>query len=369
MSKIAVTAKTTGLLSFHTPPEYRSDLRKHINKTTKGDRVLLTSMTLEPTEPEIRGLLDDVLAALKRGVSVTLAIDAHTFMLGNKGLGPLWTRKTLPRKLKPYYADKLQIIHTIDRESNGLAKIINKPGKRFSLPVAGRSHIKIAIVNDRVYVGGCNLQGSGWIDMMASLEDADSADWLYQTMRSITTGRHARKSLGGVDRGFRISQSTEIFVDSGVRSQSLIFDEALDLIDSAQDWLVMTCQFFPNSITAKHLLRAHNRGVKVEIIFAHPNHHGLIGGMGQHYSLLREKSRLPQELFQHALGRNDPFIHAKLIACDKGLMLGSHNYVKAGVILGTAEIALKSSDPAMAAAAVSTLRRGLQQQGNITTVA
>lgn len=369
MPKIPVTAKKPGLLSFHTPPEYRNDLRKHINATVKGDRVLLTSMTLEPTEPEIRALMDDILAALERGVSVTMAIDAMTFLMGGSGLGPLWGRKSMPRNLKPYYADKLQLIQAIDRMPNGLAKIINKPGKRLNLPVAGRSHIKIAIVNDQVYVGGCNLQGSGWIDMMASWNDPASADWLYQTMRSITTGRHARKTLGGVDRGFRINPTTEIFLDSGVRSQSLIFDEALDLIDSATDWLVMTCQYFPNSITAKHLLKAHKRGVKVEVIFAHPNHHGLIGGMGQHYSLLREKSRLPKELFKHALGRNDPFIHAKLIACDTGFMIGSHNYVKAGVILGTAEIALKSSDPVLAERAVKTLRRGLQQQGNITTAA
>jgi phosphatidylserine/phosphatidylglycerophosphate/cardiolipin synthase-like enzyme len=149
--------------------------------------------------------------------------------------------------------------------------------------------------------------------------------------------------------------------DSGRRGQSLIFEEAMQLIDSAEKWLVITCQFFPNSVTAQHLLKAVNRGVNVEVIFAHPKHHGIIGGLGQQVSILRERTRVPKILFEHALSRKDPMLHAKLIASDAGFMIGSHNYVRAGVILGTAEIALKSADEKLAREAVQTLHRGLRK--------
>jgi phosphatidylserine/phosphatidylglycerophosphate/cardiolipin synthase-like enzyme len=141
----------------------------------------------------------------------------------------------------------------------------------------------------------------------------------------------------------------------------LIFNEALRLIDSAQEWLVITCQFFPNSITAQHLKQAAARGVKLEVIFSHPKHHGVIGGLGQQFSILRERSRVPKELFENALSRKDLMLHAKLIACDQGLMLGSHNYVNAGVVLGTAEIAFKSSEAKLARQAVQALHRGLRR--------
>jgi hypothetical protein len=51
----------------------------------------------------------------------------------------------------------------------------------------------------------------------------------------------------------------------------------------------------------------------------------------------------------------------KLIACDKGFMIGSHNYVRAGVSLGTAEIALKSPDALLAREAVKTLHTDLKK--------
>lgn len=357
-----VKAPQTDKLAFniYSSQEYRADLTKHIKATKKGDRILLTSMTIDPTEPAIHDLMEEVMRALRRGVWVTVGIDAHTFLVSKQGMGPLWHRKTMPLKAKPYFQNKLDIIHAINAAPTGRATILNKPNRRFSLPVAGRSHIKTAIVNDYAYVGGCNLEGSEWVDMMAGWQDKRSADWLHETMKAIVTGEHAGRALGNVDRGFKLDSGTDIFIDSGVRKQSIIFDEALSLIDSAQEWLVITGQYFPNSLTARHLLKAHKRGVKVEVVFSHPHHHGLIGGLGQHYSLLREKSRLPKALFKHALSKRDPFVHAKLIACDKGVMLGSHNYVQAGVLLGTAEIALRSADTKLAKEAVMTLHNSLR---------
>jgi cardiolipin synthase len=351
----------TEQFSFYTAADYRRQLLAHIKKTRAGDRLLLMSMTFEPTEPDIAAVMAEVEAAAARGVQVTLAVDAHSFLIQMNHLpGPLWTRKRMPNRMPATYRHKLQILERINAYPTGHADIINIPQRRLSLPISGRSHIKAAIVNDKIFIGGCNLQGSKFIDLMVGWQSAADAEKLYAVLNQVIHGGHTSRALAGIDRVFSIGQETNLLIDSGARRQSRIFDEALNLIDAAEDWLVITCQYFPNSITAQHLVRAARRGVKVEVIYTHPKHHGVIGGFGQRVSIFRERTRVPKSLFAHALDKTDPMLHAKLIACDKGVMIGSHNYVRAGVILGTAEIALKSSDEAMAREAVKKLHSGLK---------
>lgn len=361
MVKPPAKSLAKNIFTFYTASEYRAELLKHIQNTKPGDRLLLMSMTFEPTEPEIAAIMHETELAASRGVDVTVAIDAHSFLMHPSHLpGPLWPRRTLPKLMTPYYRNKLRILEAIKSYPTGHAEVLNLPSRNFSLPIEGRSHIKAAIINDQIFLGGCNLQGTKLVDMMVGWKSSETSDNLYGILRKVIHGKHAGRTLDGIDRGMPIGSEAELLIDAGVRNQSLIFDEALALIDAAEDWLVITCQFFPNSITAQHLLRASKRGVKVEVIFSHPKHHGLVGGFGQQISILRERTRIPKAMFKDALRRDDPMLHAKLIASDKGVMIGSHNYVNAGVFLGTAEIALKINNEKVAKEAVKTLRRGLK---------
>jgi phosphatidylserine/phosphatidylglycerophosphate/cardiolipin synthase-like enzyme len=348
---------------FYTTAEYWVALAEYIRSTSRGDRVLLMSMTFEPTEPEIAAVMREAELAASRGVKVSIAIDAHTFLLNPRHtLGPLWSKSKMPDRLPQYYNNKFQILEKINAYPSGHADIINIPRRRYSLPVAGRSHIKAAIINDDIFIGGCNLDWSKTIDMMVHWQSSADADRLYALLDQVIHGRHTRSVLAGIDRRIRIDGETDLLIDAGVRRQSIIFDEALKLIDAAENWLLITCQFFPNSITAKRLVAAAKRGVKVEVIYAHPNHHGLVGGFGQHINVLRERTRVPRAMFKDGLSATDPMLHAKLIACDQGFMVGSHNYVNAGVALGTAEIALRSNDAELAREAVRTLHSALRKK-------
>lgn len=347
---------------FYTTREYFDELIVGIRAAKRGDRVLLMTMTFDPLEETIAVLCRELIRAASRGVTVILAVDAHSFLVDkNHFPGPLMPRRSLPKKLPSYFQNKLRVLDTLASYPTGRGVILNTPRNGFSLPIAGRSHIKIGIINNRVFIGGCNLQAASSVDMMTGWESRETADIMYLTMREIIDGKRVSTALAQTDRGLALTGSSRVLIDSGVRGQSLIFKEAMQLIDSAADWLVITCQFFPNSVTARHLLKAVERGVRIEVIFSHPKHHGLIGGLGQQVSILRERARLPKLLFQHALTRTDPLLHAKLIACDAGMMIGSHNYVRAGVMLGTAEIALKSADEKLAREAVKTLHRGLRK--------
>jgi phosphatidylserine/phosphatidylglycerophosphate/cardiolipin synthase-like enzyme len=348
--------------TFYTNTEYWVALTGFIKSTQRGDRILLMSMTLEPTEPEIAKVLHEIELAAARGVTVNIAIDAHSFLLNPSHLpGPLWSRRKLSEKLPRYYLNKLRAIEKINAYPTAHADIINIPSRRYSLPVVGRSHIKAAIINDDVFIGGCNLEQGKRMDLMAHWQSRDDAERLYALLTQVIHGKQTSTVLAGIDRRMAISGGNQLLIDAGTKRQSIIFDEAMNMIDSAEKWLVITCQYFPNSITAKHLVAAMRRGVKVEVLYSHPHHHGLIGGFGQHVNILRERTRVPRSLFKDGLSRKEPMLHAKLIACDKGIMLGSHNYVRAGVLLGTAEIALKSSDIGLAREAVKSLHRGLKK--------
>jgi phosphatidylserine/phosphatidylglycerophosphate/cardiolipin synthase-like enzyme len=348
---------------FITNREYFDELIVSLRATKRGDRVLLMSMLLEPTEPEIAVIMREMEHAASRGVRVSLAVDAHSFLVNapTHMPGPLWARRSLPKNVPKIFRHKLRILESINNYPTGNADIINLPRSSVSVPIAGRSHIKTAIINDRIFLGGCNLGFTHFIDVMISWHDRQSADSLYQILLDIIGSKHSGRAMSWHDKNVSVTQNASIFIDSGRRGQSEIFKEALALIDSARDWLIITGQYFPNAVTAGHLLKAAKRGVKVEVIYSHPKHQGLIGGLGQQVSILRERTRLPKVLFENALSRNDPMLHAKLIASDAGVMIGSHNYVRAGVMLGTAEIALKSSDEKLAREAVKTLRRGLKK--------
>lgn len=358
MPKSASELPHTDSYRLYTAQEYWTELCSQINTAKTGDKILLTSMTFEPAEPMVKKIVTALNGAVKRGVYVTFAVDAHSFMTHRGMLGPLWTHRTMSTNMPIIFRNKLEILQHLNAAKTGTAIILNKPSRRFSPYIAGRSHIKIAIINDRIYVGGCNLENVNAVDLMIGWRSKKPADHLYDIMQRIVRLENTGKALVR-NHNHAIDHHTKLLIDKGEPGSSLILDEALRLIDSAQKWLVITCQFFPGGITGTHLLRAQRRGVKIEIIYAHPKHHGLMGGIGQQAHIFHEKTRLPRDLFKHALDKSDPFLHAKLIACDQGFMIGSHNYVKAGVLLGTAEIALLGFSESLAKAAVHKIRQGL----------
>lgn len=342
----------TSALQFYSKQDYFTALTQRFDQAGLGSRILLMSMNFEPQTPEIAALLDSLAAAAERGADVTLSIDARSFLAYNGRPGPLWFHLQLPARLKEPYLSMLHVLDRINAQPNARAVIINQPGRRFSLTVGGRSHIKTAIIDDYVFIGGCNLDDPAQIDLMIGWQDMALAGDLYSLMRNCIDAGNIRVGLTenghAKDRLLQVNANSQLLIDAGATNQSLILSQALRLIDSARDWLMITCQYFPNSITAQHLMTARRRGVNVEIIYTHPMRHGLVAGSEQSLNIAIERCRLPAAMFSDGMRYRQGFLHAKIIACDQGLLIGSHNYVRAGVRLGTAEIALQVSDEQLA---------------------
>lgn len=315
---------------------------------------MVATMNFEPRYEGVGVLMTALCDAAKRGVYVTLMIDAYNFLINEyKIVGPLWFTKDIPRYVPASYRKKLALLKQL-KASGGRYIITNIPSRPFGMPFGGRSHIKFALVNDYVYVGGCNLSAPN-VDVMVGWDDRATADWLRDFANKVDETKNVRTALEGTDVTRRLDNQTELLIDAGVPHQSVIYKKALELIDQAEKSVYITCQFFPNSTTTHHLAKAHQRGVDVTVIFNHPWQHRV------HYPLQqavvwRERARMPAVFFSNQLPRSHMYIHAKLIATEKGAVIGSHNYVPTGVNLGTAEIALIRRDPEFAVQIIRAIK-------------
>jgi len=331
--------------SFLSRAAYFETLAKTVELAARGERVIVATMVFDPTDPAVRHLIDALCVAARHHANVTLLIDAHNFLQNNHGkLGPLFYHGKL-RRLGGSFAITADALESIDA-AGGRYIITNLPKRRFNAPMVGRSHIKGAVVGNRVFVGGCNLERSEQIDVMATWKSASAAEKLSNWFLKFAEIHNVRQALGDVDVEVALDDGTSrLLIDAGVPRQSLIYDEALQLIDSAQEWIYMTCQYFPGGPTARHLAAAQARGVKVEIDFSHPRSQG--NGAPLHYAhQAAQRARgLPRNFFAGKLDKQIPKLHAKVLASEQGAMLGSHNYVMQGVLFGTAELALKALDP------------------------
>lgn len=337
--------------------DYFADATRAVTATKAGNRIGLASMTFNPLEPLVSDLMQAVYAAVERGVLVYMLIDAHSFMVGanNTSNGPLLRGEALDASPYAEYQAKYDALQQLANKG-GHYRIINQPRSRFTIPVAGRSHIKTIIINDTVYLGGCNLGDTTQIDCMVKLTSSPLADQLYNLLVETAQSGSIRQTLHGTDQTISVDNRTQVFVDAGLPGQSLIMQQALQLIDEAREYIDITCQFFPNSTTALHLRKALKRGVQVRIHFNHPGHQTALWSKVQQLVLAGERLRLPKELFAYQLPATHNRIHLKVIATDQGAMIGSHNYVTLGVRLGTAEMAILRHDPVFSRQVMDTLR-------------
>lgn len=333
-----------------------------IRAAKKDERIMMMSMSFDADEPRVVEVMQELSGASKRGVEVTLALDAFVFMVNHKTdlpTGPLYLGRNIHSIKSAYYRDKLALLDDFTA-SGGRYKIINMPQKRLSVPHAGRSHIKAAVIGSSAYLGGtCGLGHSGQTDLVLQTSHPKATATIEQLIQDTYKKGSVEKALAGQDRETVLDSRTTLLLDSGIRGQSLIFERALDLIDSAEEWLTMTCQYFPNAATARHLEAARRRGVKVRLHYNHPSRHGSATVLGHRLVLLHERARYNKELFSLQTQRTARRIHAKLIATEKGAIIGSHNYVTAGVKLGTAEASILRLDPAFAKKAASVAEKAL----------
>jgi phosphatidylserine/phosphatidylglycerophosphate/cardiolipin synthase-like enzyme len=322
--------------------EYFSEITRLIALTRSGDRVGLMTMSFDPSDPLIKSLFNELFKAAKRGVRVQVSVDAHSFMIDDvhtRPTGPLFKHSDIHRSRRADFRSKYESLEKL-RASGGYYCITNMPKRRLTNPFSGRSHIKMCVINNSTYLGGSNLSKSDQIDMMVRVSDASTADFAWDFLQRVVKSQSVLEAMSGNDVTFKVDEATTIFIDAGVKKQSLIYAQALNFIDQANEWITLTCQFFPGNPTSSHLANALKRGVNVDVYFQASRVSLDLLSVPHYMAELTDRIKQPKELFKHPVGRNIPRLHAKLLASEQGVMIGSHNYVPQGVNFGTAEIML-----------------------------
>lgn len=331
--------------SFYSKPEYFAELHKQIAAAGKDDEVYLMAMAFRPQFPEIAKLVEILCAAAKRGANVQLILDSTTFKTGRRS----WVkaRRNAKQKLEA---------------SGAKVSLVNGRQQKFSNPYSGRLHAKVTVINDQLFIGGCNLNQQDQIDLMVGWRDAKQAQELSRTLNKIRDSGSVRGAFQDQDQIFKVDGRTKLMFDAGIRKQSSIYNLALQAIDDARQNIFAALYFFPTGQTFSHLQTAAKRGVKIRLLHNQPAKYELvyrliytaISPIGKR---LTHKSILAEEL-----SKGLPLMHSKFLVADNTTIVGSHNLAPSGVNWGTAETALVSTSPDFAKSAKSKLEQILDSE-------
>jgi cardiolipin synthase len=288
-------------------------------------RVYLTSMVMAD-HPNTNELLVAIKDAAQRGVKVNVAADIFTFGEVSGGFLPI-----------RYYSPG-------SRNTNQMVKILKKAGVTFHwlgrgriTIFNGRTHSKWCVVDDEVFCfGGVNLYDGGIdnVDYMFRTKDSVLADRLVEEQHRIQKSEHSSGNYPSV----AIEQDDKkILIDGGIIGQSVIYRRACEMAEEATKVLFVS-QYCPTGKLARIL--NNRKGVKLYYNKA-SNTTGLnklVISFSQFVSGLQTSYKKKR------------YLHAKFIIFTfkdgtKTAITGSHNFAYTGVLLGTREIALETSDP------------------------
>lgn len=337
-----------------TGKEFFDNLAEDLSVTGRGSQVAVLTMDFEPSEPLVKPVIDELAAAADRGTEVKLGVDAFAFLVddGKKSVGPMF----LPLPFSQNnYRERQQVLERLAQKPTVSCSVINRPERLLKNPFSGRSHIKLAVVDDKVYLGGPNFHKTERADMVISLEDGELAEWLYSLSSQIVSAGKTSEVLGEEDIDLDLDSKTRILIDSGKPGQSLIMDKAIQLVDEASSRIYGSFQFLPSGQLAERMAEADSRGTIVKPFHNDPARYNLALGIHERLVRAKQSTGMPKSFFNHRLPREADILHSKALASEKAAIVGSHNFVDLGIKYGTPEIALLREDASFALAVGSLL--------------
>lgn len=328
--------------------EYIQYLADFADNAQKEDTIILATMSFKPSNPLISALCTKLIAAVDRGARVTVLIDAYAFMAPERCMmGPLWYPRYLRRLQARPFKQKSTFVEHLEKVG-GTVILTNEPTHAYSLPMKGRSHMKFAVLNEDVFLGGCNLSDPEQVDcMIIRRSDEEIATWLRMVVEK--TIKEPFHNLGAAmqyqDQTIALHDGSSLLFDCGRPNTSTIYKVATQMLLGAKKRIFMTCQYPIHGLPLKILKSFHRRNQQTRLFFNTPSMYRFPRNllMTPHYIILR--LTLPDIARQNALHMHAVhYLHAKVLIADEEMLIGSHNFIGTGVYLGTAEIALRSSD-------------------------
>lgn len=306
------------------PETYVAEATAAVKHATR--RVYLLSMVIAD-HPKTHDLIVEIGEAAKRGVEVIVMADIFTFGEVSGGFLPI-----------RYYSRGA-------RDTNRMVRTLKQAGVKFTwlgrarlTLFNGRTHTKWCIVDDTIFsFGGVNMYNGGIenVDYMFTLTDSLLADRLAHEQKRLQEAERRSTNFPSVDYVYK---DMNILIDGGIIGQSVIYRRACELAEEAQS-IVFVSQYCPTGklsriIKTKSTQLYYNRLSQAEGL------NKIVIGVSQALSGLK------------TLYKKDTYLHAKFIIFTmadgtKHAISGSHNFAYSGVLLGTREIALETTNLAI----------------------
>lgn len=301
-------------------------------------RIWIQSMVL--AEGHVMSRIEPLLrSARERGVDVRVQFDWVTFRYYHGDID-LFPGLSLAKRAK--FAETQAANRALfDRLRNYdiTINIINRPNLlQRIIPISGRNHMKLYIIDDVAWFGGLNLYDESFdkLDFMVKYDEPAIVNAFKDQFPRINAERLPE------DRTIPLTDMETLYIDSGKRNRSLILNTAIDMVDQARKSVIFASQMVPEGRLLRGMLAAVNRGVQVTV-YTSPHDDSIFTAFPKN---------IPYGRFLHAI-RNTPTLkvnhlsqklHMKLLIVDDTFSLfGSHNLVDTGVWLGTEEIAIRTS--------------------------
>jgi len=304
------------------PMDYVEQATKLIKRAKK--RVFLMSMVVAD-HPATHQLIEELMNAAKRGVSVTVTADIFTYGEVSGGFLPL-----------RFYSPGIKDVNLMVKHMRNAGIKFLWLGRARMTFFNGRTHTKWCVIDDTVFTfGGVNMYQDGVaenVDYMFRIKDHRLSDRLAYEQKRIAKAERTTTNYPSV--AYELGDST-VLLDGGIIAHSIIYRRAVELAHEATDILFVS-QYCPTGKLARTFKKKN-----VRLYFNHPEQANLLNGTMIRLSMFQSGLR--------TLYTRESYLHAKFIIFtmpggSKVAITGSHNFAYTGVLFGTREIALETSD-------------------------
>lgn len=323
------------------PQAFIKDITLEAKRATS--RVWAQSMEIDfgPTAQQIWAVMKNAAAS---GLDTRLHMDAWTEMTTDGGNDKLsrFRSSTYQTLFEEKRRKKEENINALE-DAGICIEVTNEPDSlKQWIPTLGRDHRKIFIIDDTVWFGGINL--SEFIlnadDFMVKFTDPQITRHLISLFHQIN------ENLAPSDMEVSMTDDMLLLADCGNPGESIILETALKTAANAQESIFVTSQYVPDGKFRQTLHQAYDQNKKVEVVLPRD---------GEQTGVFRATdiaARLAMEVKDQyvPMSRAPGMVHAKLLIVDENTdhqaaMFGSHNYSGKGVVAGTAEAQILTTNP------------------------
>ena len=269
-------------------------------------------------------LIDALCEAAERGVAVTVAADSFTYTDFQGSYIPT-----------TYRSKRVREAMSMQKRFRAAGASFHWLGRLSMIAFSGRTHIKWCVVDDTVYsFGGVNLdqQSVNNTDYMFVVKNEALASRIIAEQERIIKADRSNHAYRSHQFG---DDDNMILIDGGFLGDSIIYRRACYWAQRAAH-VTLVSQYCPTGKLSRLLKQTDSN-----LYFNHWTNAGLLNRMVIRLGMLSSK---------HATSyHRRAYLHAKFMIFtmpdgSKTAITGSHNFVHAGVFLGTREVALETSN-------------------------